>query len=237
MPPSASHPAVPRDRLDEDPCQASARERLLDAAERLFAEKGFRVGVRQITLEAGCNVAGVNYYFGGKEALYREVFRRRLTALRERRIASVRRVLEEAGDDATLELLLRTFTTTFLEPLVEESMGRQWVALMSRELLDPHLSPEVFQREIIDPVRDALVDALRAICPGLSRDDAELATQSLVGQLSHIVHLTNYFAREDGARNPFRFDLPQMVAHTVRFSAAGIRALARPAAGLETRRG
>ncbi len=207
----------------------SARERLLDAAERLFAAKGFQVGVREITLEAGCNVAGVNYYFGGKEGLYRQVFRRRLAALRERRIASVRRSLDEAGEEATLELLLRTFTVGFLEPLVVESTGRMWMELMSRELLDPHLPPEMFREEIVDPVRDALVEGLRQVCPGLARKDAELVIHSLIGQLSHVVHLTNYFAREESARRPFRFDLPELVAHTVRFSAAGIRALAAPA--------
>ncbi len=216
----------------DDLQRASARERLLDAAERLFAAKGFQVGVREITLEAGCNVAGVNYYFGGKEGLYRQVFRRRLAALRERRIASVRRSLDEAGQAATLDLLLRTFTVGFLEPLVEESTGRMWMELTSRELLDPHLPPEMFREEIIDPVRDAVVEGLCQVCPGLGRQDAELAAHSLIGQLTHIVHLTNYFAREEGARSPFRFDLPQLVTHTVRFSAAGIRALARPAESL-----
>ncbi len=229
---------MPLQRLErptDDLHQGSARERLLDAAERLFATKGFQVGVREITLEAGCNVAGVNYYFGGKEGLYRQVFRRRLAALRERRTASVRRSLDEAGEGATLELLLRTFTVGFLEPLVAESTGRMWMELMSRELLDPHLPPEMFREEIVDPVRDALAEALRQVCPGLARQDAELATHSLIGQLSHIVHLTNYFAREESARRPFRFDLPELVTHTVRFSAAGIRALARPAESLERR--
>ena len=46
------------------------QERLLDAAEALFAERGFEaVSLRDITLEAGANVAAVNYHFGGKENL------------------------------------------------------------------------------------------------------------------------------------------------------------------------
>ena len=44
------------------------RARLLEAAERLFAERGFRAtSVRALTSEARCNVASVNYHFGGKE--------------------------------------------------------------------------------------------------------------------------------------------------------------------------
>jgi len=47
------------------------RERLLDAAEKLFCQKGFEgTSIRDITAEAGCNIAAVNYHFGGKEKLY-----------------------------------------------------------------------------------------------------------------------------------------------------------------------
>lgn len=57
-----------------------ARERLLDAAEKLFCQRGFEgTSVREITAEAGCNVAAVNYYFGSKEKLYEEMFHRRLS--------------------------------------------------------------------------------------------------------------------------------------------------------------
>jgi len=58
------------------------RDRLLEEAEPLFAERGFEAtSVRDITAAAGANLAAVNYHFGGKDKLYREVFRRRLTAL------------------------------------------------------------------------------------------------------------------------------------------------------------
>ena len=54
------------------------RERILDTAEVLFAQKGFEaVSVREITAAASCNLAGVNYHFGNKENLYLEVFRSR----------------------------------------------------------------------------------------------------------------------------------------------------------------
>ncbi len=63
------------------------RDRILAAAQRLFAEKGFdATSVRDITTEAGCNVASVNYHFGGKDNLYLETFRSMLSLLRDRRL-------------------------------------------------------------------------------------------------------------------------------------------------------
>jgi len=199
------------------------RERLLDTAERLFAERGFRaVSVRVITSHAGCNVAAVNYYFGGKENLYREMFRRRLVALREQRISSIRRAMAEAGSGASLELPLRAFTTAFLEPHLDQSGGRRLMRLFSRELLDPHLKAGTLQREVIEPVHSALVEAIQAVCPGLDASAARRSIHSLVAQLVHVVHMRNAPGILRGAgREDFSF--PAVVDHIVRFSAAGIR--------------
>lgn len=50
------------------------RERLLETAGRVFAEKGFRATtVREICDRAGANIAAINYHFGGKRKLYAEV--------------------------------------------------------------------------------------------------------------------------------------------------------------------
>ena len=55
------------------------RDRLLDSAEELFCEYGFDgASIRDIAASADCNIASVNYYFGGKEKLYQEVWRRHL---------------------------------------------------------------------------------------------------------------------------------------------------------------
>src|SRR5215470_13223888 len=110
------------------------RERLVEAAERLFAAHGYRAtSVRDLTFEAGCNVASVNYHFGGKEGLYREMFRRRMVTLREQRIAGIRKALNEAGGEAGLERTLGAFTAAFLEPHLDQSGGRRIMRLFSRE--------------------------------------------------------------------------------------------------------
>ena len=88
-----------------NPDSAHTRERLLDASERLFAERGFRsASVRDITRESSCNIAAVNYHFGGKANLYREVFLRRLRAMRKHRLDAIEAALSSAGRQATLDL-------------------------------------------------------------------------------------------------------------------------------------
>jgi TetR/AcrR family transcriptional regulator, regulator of cefoperazone and chloramphenicol sensitivity len=204
-----------------NPDSAQTRERLLDASERLFAERGFRsASVRDITREGACNIAAVNYHFGGKANLYREVFLRRLRALRKHRLESIESALARAGSDATLEVLLEAFTTAFIGPLVEDDNGRRWVLLLAQEMIDPQLPPATFQAEMLEPLEQAMIDALGQVCPELSRTDAGLCVHSLIGQLVHAVHLQRCLPLSDG-----RWKLPDLVAHTVRFSVAGIRSL------------
>jgi AcrR family transcriptional regulator len=66
------------------------RERILDVAERLFMARGYEgTSMRMITGEAEVNLAAVNYHFGSKEALLREVFRRRLEWLNRERLRAL----------------------------------------------------------------------------------------------------------------------------------------------------
>jgi len=200
---------------------SETRERLLDVAERLFAARGFAAtSVRRITREAACNLAAVNYHFGSKLGLYEAVFRRRLEAVRDQRLAAIRRAATiEPGPNA-LEEVLHIFASSFIEPLVGESHGRTLTELMGREMLDPHLPPEMFRGEIAGPVQQAFTEALCRTTPGLSVEAARLCVQSITGQL---VQTAQRFRRQSAApmAGP---PLTVVVDHIVRFSAAGVRA-------------
>jgi AcrR family transcriptional regulator len=88
---------------------ADTRTRILDAAERLFAENGLEaVSVRAILAEAGVNVALANYHFGSREGLIEELLRDRLAPLDEERSRSLDDV-EARREDARLEDVLRAF--------------------------------------------------------------------------------------------------------------------------------
>ena len=88
----------------------STRQRILGAAEELFAERGFAAAsLRQVTAAAKVNLAAVNYHFGSKDNLIEEVFRRRLDQLSDRRLERLAELAK--SDSTTLEGLLDAFIT------------------------------------------------------------------------------------------------------------------------------
>jgi AcrR family transcriptional regulator len=202
---------------------ARTREKILNAAESLFAERGFRgTSIRRITTLAGCNLAAVNYHFGGKAGLYREMFRRRLEAVREQRLGEVRRTLDTARPRPGLEDLLRAFTTAFLATHRDQNGDHRLMLLFSRELLDPHLPPGLLRRELVKPMNDGLVAAIRSIGYEVDGPAGRRSIESLIAQLVHIVRMrAAHLGTGPGGRGD---DLRGVIDHIVRFSTAGMRA-------------
>ena len=76
---------------------ADTKERLLDAAEEIFAREGYRAAsLRAITARAAVNLAAVNYHFGSKRGLVEAVFARRLQAMNLARVRGLALVREQA---------------------------------------------------------------------------------------------------------------------------------------------
>lgn len=202
------------------------RDRLLDAAEELFCEHGFEgASIRDIAAAADCNIASVNYYFGGKEKLYEEVWRRHLILMRDVRIASIDKVMSKSDGKPQLEVLLKAFAEAFIGPLVDESRARRLSKLWAREMIDQHLPANMFAQEMVIPTLTAMRTALVKACPGVEESKVPFVVFSIVGQLVHVVHTKAMFEQCDEAALP-RFDLAKAIDHIVEFSAAGIRAYA-----------
>jgi AcrR family transcriptional regulator len=116
------------------------RERILDAAERLFMAHGYEgTSMRQITGEAGVNLAAVNYHFGSKESLMQEVFRRRLDWLNEERMRVLNEMELAAGDNPLKpSQIVDGFFGTLLRMADDEARGGvTFLRLLGRTLTDP----------------------------------------------------------------------------------------------------
>jgi AcrR family transcriptional regulator len=202
-------------------------DRLLDAAEKLFSEHGFEgSGVREIAATAGCNIAAINYYFGGKDKLYTEVWRRQLIQMRDVRMQAIEQVMSENDGNPSLEDLLRSYANAFIGPFVDESRSRRFMNLMAREMIDQHVNVNLFVDEVVRPTLGALGSALLKSCPSLEESRIPLLIVFIAAQLVHVVHIKAMFDQAKIAEIP-AFDLTEAVDNIVKFSAAGIRAYAK----------
>lgn len=218
--------AIPHHNRTNAASDRPVQDRLLDAAEDLFCEHGFEgTTIRDIAAAARCNIASVNYYFGGKDKLYAEVWRRHLGIMRNTRIQSIEKVMSQNQAQPQLEDLLTSFANAFIEPMADESRSQQLIKLMTREMLDRHLPPNMFIDEMIKPTMASMRKALMKICPGLDESKVPLVVFSIVGQLIHAIRIKAMFEEGDKADFPI-FNLAEAVNHIVEFSAAGIRAFA-----------
>ena len=217
---------VSKDKKNNTDPIKSVKCRLLDAAEGLFCERGFKgTSIRDIAASAGCNIASVNYYFGSKEKLYEEVWRRHLIPMRDARIASINKVMSQREARPNLEDLLRSFADTFVGSMVDTSKSSQLSKLMAREYIDSHLPTDMFVNEVMTPTITAMHVALVKTCPDLDESKIMPVVFSVIGQLVHLVHVKTLFEQGSGDNLDLPiFDSNEAINHIVKFSAAGIRA-------------
>ncbi len=217
---------MPQDNKTDSNANKGVRDRLLDAAEELFCEHGFEgTSIRDIAASADCNIASVNYYFGGKEKLYEEVWRRHLIPMRDTRIVSINKVMTESDGKPKLEELLKTFADAFIGPMVDDNKSRQFGILMAREWIDRRLPANMFLDDVIKPTMTAMRNALVNACPGLDESRVPLVVLSIAGQLVQLVHVKAILEQVSDSALPV-FNLAEAIDHIVKFSAAGIRAYA-----------
>jgi AcrR family transcriptional regulator len=116
------------------------RERILDAAERLYAEKGLDgVSLREIGDAAGQrNTGAVHYHFGGRDGLVEALFERRFAAIDARRSVLLAE-LDATGRGEELAALVRVLVEPFTEGM--DGAGGYWVRFVARLHEDPRYNP------------------------------------------------------------------------------------------------
>ncbi len=201
------------------------RQRILEAAARLFAERGFRkVTVRDICRSAHANLAAVNYHFGDKFGLYREVVGMAIRVMQETNEAAWL-----AGGAGSAEERLRAFVRVFLERLTCRGTDTWLHRLMARELGDPTPALDAIVNRAVRPRFDYLCGLVGELLRRRPADDtvrncaASIQAQFMLA----IPHPIGDRLLPEIGRAPA--DIERLADHISNFSLAGIRGLRRRA--------
>lgn len=167
--------------------QGDTRVALLEAAVRLFSEKGVEgTSVREISKAAGANLAAINYHFGSKERLAVEVFTRRLEPVNRERIARLD-ALEAPGQPApTLAQIVEAIIRPGIEgehASIEDA--NTLMRLISRSSQEPNRELKKFaEQQFAEMGRRFDAAVLRAV-PGLTPEELFWRMNFLIGALHH----------------------------------------------------
>lgn len=200
--------------------QFSTKDRILGAAEELFAQHGFLgTSLRQVTSRADVNIAAVNYHFGSKENLINEVFRRRMDEMSRQRLSQ----LEQASKDrpGELEAVLAAFVEPALAVARDRQGGAAFIRVIARAYAEKNDGLRQFLSEQYGHVLREFARAIAQCVPGLEKEQLYWRLDFLSGALTYAMSDFGLIKRPAGVSE---------VAHRkraadelIRFAAAGIK--------------
>jgi AcrR family transcriptional regulator len=202
------------------------KTKILDAAEQLFAQKGFdATSHRSIAAAAGVNLAAIHYYFQSKEGLIRAVLTRRLRRLNEHRLALLEEVVAEATPDPpSLEKVLEAFLAPTLRTMENaRAGGAVFVRILGYLFSQPddHLW-EIFKNESRTLwTRFSMV--LRDILPSLPEDVLFWRAYFMIGAMAHTLAASRRLKDLSEGKCVIQ-DVDTVLEQLIRFAAAGFRA-------------
>ena len=205
--------------------RVDTKQRILDSAERLFADHGFEgTSLRTIISDARVNLAAIHYHYHSKEALLDAVLVRRLEPINRERLDR----LNACGQNPSLEAVLEAF----LSPVVRvgadpERGGPTFVRLMGRIIFGEgnHLLRLVKQH--FSEVLQRFTAALHQAAPELPLAEVMWRMHFTAGAMAHTLRGCQEMALISGGLcDPS--DVEALTRRLVSFAAAGFRAPAEP---------
>jgi|Deesub1362B_J571_1020462.scaffolds.fasta_scaffold00355_9 AcrR family transcriptional regulator len=179
---------------------ASTRDRILEAAERLFAERGFdAVGIREITTLADCNVSAVNYYFGNKKGLYMAVFKERLA----QRAFTVQETFRREFNSSQRDLrgLLRALARAYLLAPFSEEERLIHHRLLSREAHQPTEAFHYMLKEVLLPFFNEIKEEIKRLSRiPIPEDKLRIFTISVFAIMMHFSMARTMVSRLTGKK-------------------------------------
>jgi AcrR family transcriptional regulator len=199
----------------------NTKERILGAAEELFALFGFAgTSLRQVTSKADVNIAAVNYHFGSKENLINEVFRRRLDELSDNRLKALQKSIGQAP--VALESVLAAFIEPALALTLDRHGGSAFVRVLARAYAEKNDRLRKFLSDNYGHVLREFAKAISACVPGLSKEELYWRLDFTAGALTYAMADFGLIKRPSGLSES---EHCQRAAQSlIRFAAAGLRA-------------
>ena len=213
---------APEDRQSAPSKRSLAvRQRIFDAAEKLFAINGYDgTSVRDIAAAAAVPAASVLFHGASKEALFEAVVQRRADEIRRVRLDALN--VAQASGDLSVEAVLRAC----LMPLVDKAFngGEQWLAYI--RLIAIVSSDERWRdlsRTCFDPTAGPFIDALARMFPGAAR--GAIAAAYVFAISSALSLCTAQWRIEALAAGRSAVDAADLL---IRYNAAGMQAVLAP---------
>ena len=200
--------------------QFSTKDRILGAAEELFAEQGFAAtSLRQVTGLADVNIAAVNYHFGSKENLVNEVFRRRMDQMSRQRLQALEAAHADGGD---LHAILAAFVEPALALAQDRHGGAAFVRVIARAYAESNASLRKFLSEQYGHVLRQFAKAIGQCVPTLGKEELYWRLDFLAGALTYAMADFGLIRRPAGvSEDTHRRRAAQAL---IRFAAAGFTA-------------
>ena len=198
----------------------STKDRILGAAEELFAQHGFAgTSLRQVTSRADVNIAAVNYHFGSKENLVNEVFRRRMDEMSAHRLAALKTALELHPGE--LEPILAAFVEPALAIAQDRHGGAAFVRVVARAYAEKNDSLRKFLSDHYGHVLRDFAKAIAACVPALSKEELYWRLDFLAGALTYAMADFGLIKRPTGTAEKAHRE--RAARELIRFAAAGFK--------------
>ncbi len=199
--------------------QFSTKDRILGAAEELFAQFGFATtSLRQITSHADVNIAAVNYHFGSKDNLVQELFRRRMDQMTKEREKSLKQAL--SSDSPTLESILAAFIVPALM-MGKRQQGGHFIRVLARAYAEQNTKLRKFLSDNYGGSQREFAKAIAQVLPELSKEQLYFRLDFVSGALTYTLSEFGMIKRPHGVSEAQHLD--QLAKSLVEFSAAGFQ--------------
>jgi len=199
----------------------STKDRILDAAERLFALHGFTAtSLRQVTGLAEVNSAAVNYHFGNKEMLINEVFRRRMDIMSAQRLAQL--AAARTAQPMTLEAVLAAFIEPALAMARERKGGGAFIRVIARAYAENNASLRKFLSVQYGHVQREFARAIATCVPHLDKQSLYWRMDFLAGSLTYAMSEFGLIKRPAGVSEAAH--QARAAQQLIDYAAAGFRA-------------